>query len=90
MVHGREGSGKTWLVASWVADRLLRGVNSPPIVVWCGWGWFRDVGLATLLADLLAERTRAYGRPALERRVRGVGRPEGEGARDAAGAGWAQ
>ncbi|HEV8628792.1 MAG TPA: restriction endonuclease, partial [Thermoanaerobaculia bacterium] len=71
VVHGREGSGKTWLVASWVAERLLSGPNAPPIIVWCGWRRFRAVGLDTLLAELLAEGTRAYGPQALERRVLG-------------------
>lgn len=76
VVHGLEGSGKTWLVASWVAERLLGGLSAPPIVVWCGWRQFRDVGLDTLLADLLAERTKTYGQQAFERRVRGwAGRP---------------
>ena len=71
LVHGLEGSGKTWQVASWVSERLLGGTSQPPIAVWCGWRRFQDIGLEVLLADLLAEDVKAYGREALERRVRG-------------------
>ncbi|HEX4952692.1 MAG TPA: NACHT domain-containing protein [Thermoanaerobaculia bacterium] len=70
LVHGQEGSGKTWLVASWVLERLMGGTSQPPIVAWCGWRSFQDVKLVKLLAELLEDETSGYESAARERRVR--------------------
>ena len=69
VLHGKEGTGKTWALASWIASRLLDGQEGP-LVLWCGSQRFdHSEELPALLARLLRRVAPSYDQSYFRRRV---------------------